>query len=163
MHGGRTTLGFALAIGIAAAGTAGATDGNPIPGLTRDQLAEFQAGRTAFEEEETADDGLGPVFNGTSCGQCHSVGGAGGGSEIVETRFGTITDGAFDPMSYAGGSLIQTDGIGVAGRVRRSSARSCRREATIVAGRRTTPLFGLGLVDAVPDATFVALARLQAR
>src|SRR5262249_22993298 len=36
-------------------------------------------------------------------------------------------------------------------------------EATIVAGRRTTSLFGLGLVDAVPDATFVALARQQAR
>jgi CxxC motif-containing protein (DUF1111 family) len=34
-------------------------------------------------------------------------------------------------------------------------------EATIVAGRRTTPLFGLGLVDAVPDAAFLALARAQ--
>ena len=29
--------------------------------------------------------------------------------------------------------------------------------------RRTTPLFGLGLVDAVPDATFVALARAEAK
>src|SRR5262249_8108024 len=36
-------------------------------------------------------------------------------------------------------------------------------EATIVAQRRTTPLFGLGLVDAVPDAALVALAKLQAR
>ena len=34
--------------------------------------------------------------------------------------------------------------------------------ATIVAHRRTTPLFGLGLVDAVPDARFIALARRQA-
>ena len=30
--------------------------------------------------------------------------------------------------------------------------------ATIVAHRRTTPLFGLGFVDAVPDSDFFALA-----
>src|SRR6185503_10119890 len=34
--------------------------------------------------------------------------------------------------------------------------------ATIVTKRRTTPLFGLGLVDAVPDADFIALAVKQA-
>jgi len=36
-------------------------------------------------------------------------------------------------------------------------------EATIVAKRRTTPLFGLGLVDAVPDATFQAIAALESQ
>jgi len=36
-------------------------------------------------------------------------------------------------------------------------------EATIRAERRTIPLFGMGLVDAVPDEAFVALARLEAR
>src|SRR5262249_12372096 len=35
------------------------------------------------------------------------------------------------------------------------------RRATIVAGRRTTPLFGLGLVGAVPDATFQQIAALE--
>jgi CxxC motif-containing protein (DUF1111 family) len=35
-------------------------------------------------------------------------------------------------------------------------------QATITARRRTTPLFGLGLVDAVPDATFIALASKEA-
>jgi CxxC motif-containing protein (DUF1111 family) len=34
--------------------------------------------------------------------------------------------------------------------------------ATIVVQRRTTPLFGLGLVDATPDADFLALAQMQA-
>jgi CxxC motif-containing protein (DUF1111 family) len=33
--------------------------------------------------------------------------------------------------------------------------------ANVVARRRTTPLFGLGLVDATPDATFLELARRQ--
>src|SRR5205085_6655147 len=31
----------------------------------------------------------------------------------------------------------------------------------VVAQRRTTPLFGLGLVDATPDSTFVAIADWQ--
>ncbi len=35
------------------------------------------------------------------------------------------------------------------------------KEATVMAGRRTTPLFGLGLVDAVPDAVFLQLAMNQ--
>jgi len=34
--------------------------------------------------------------------------------------------------------------------------------ASIIAGRRTTPLFGLGLVDAVPDSDFIALAAAEA-
>ena len=39
-----------------------------------------------------------------------------------------------------------------------TSPRSSLPEATITADRRTTPLFGLGLVDAVPDSTFYAIA-----
>src|SRR5262249_12421439 len=34
-------------------------------------------------------------------------------------------------------------------------------QAEVVAPRQTPPLFGLGLVDAVPDATFIALAQQQ--
>jgi CxxC motif-containing protein (DUF1111 family) len=136
--------------------------GDPLPGLSTEESARFDAGKDAFEEVEAVADGLGPVFNGTSCVGCHSVGATGGGSEIVETRFGTTTNGAFDPLANLGGSLIQTDGIG--------PQSTCNfvgeivpGEATISAGRRTTPLFGLGLVDAVPDAKLIALARKQAR
>ena len=43
------------------------------------------------------------------------------------------------------------------------AAETIPAEANVVAQRRTTPLFGLGLVDAVPDATFLAIAKLQAR
>ena len=153
----RLVLPLALAFGGAAAGEVG----DPIPGLTADELARFSDGRTAFEAVEGVADGLGPVFNGTSCGGCHNVGAPGGGSETLETRFGTITDGRFDPLTALGGSLVQTQGIGgegpcaIAGEV-------VPPQATIRAQRRTTPLFGLGLVDAVPDATFVALASAQA-
>jgi CxxC motif-containing protein (DUF1111 family) len=136
--------------------------GLPMRGLTVEQLQRFDEGKIAFEAVEEADEGLGPVFNGTSCVACHSLGGTGGASDIVETRFATTTDGVFDAMDYFGGSLIQTDGIGAAGACD-YVGELVPPEATIVAGRRTTSLFGLGLVDAVPDAMFVALAKLEAR
>ena len=61
------------------------------------------------------------------------------------------------PWPYAGGSLIQKQGIGATGTCEYLSE-IVPPEATITAERRTTPLFGLGLVDAVPDSTFYAIA-----
>jgi len=132
----------------------------PIAGLTADEQAEFFTGREAFDEVETAADGLGPVFNDTSCGVCHSVGGSGGGSERIETRFGAYTSLAFDALAAHGGSLIQTDGIGAYADCV-FVGEKVPPIATVVAGRRATPLFGLGLVDAVPNQTFVNIARRQ--
>ena len=138
------------------------TFGYPLRGLSPDELQRFSDGRAAFEAVEGVADGLGPVFNGTSCAGCHDVGATGGGNELVETRFGTVTDGVFDPLAGLGGSLIQSQGIGVQGGCT-FVGETVPPEATIRAGRRTTPLFGLGLVDAVPDEAFLALARLEAR
>ena len=137
------------------------TFGDPLAGLTADQLARFNTGKDDFEEVETVDDGIGPVFNDVSCANCHVTAAVGGGGTTIETRFGKLKDdGTFDSLSQFGGSLIQVNGIGPSG--------DCNYvpeivppEATIVAGRRTTALFGLGLVDAVPDATFYALAALE--
>ncbi len=109
-------------------------------------------------------DGLGPVFNATSRARCHHVGATGGGSDLVEMRFGTTTNGAFDPLAALGGSLIQSQGIGAQGACT-FIGETVPAQATIAAGRRTTPtpLFGLGLVDAVPDFELFALARREAR
>jgi CxxC motif-containing protein (DUF1111 family) len=132
--------------------------GQPLAGLTPDQLERFEAGEEEFEEVETVPEGLGPVFNDVSCGTCHSVPSLGGGSSRLETRFGSrLANGQFDPMAQHGGSLIQEQGIGASGECE-YLAELVPPDATIVAKRRTTPLFGLGLVDAVPDATFVGLS-----
>jgi CxxC motif-containing protein (DUF1111 family) len=144
-------------------GNGGTPDfGEPLAGLTADQQERFDHGKDDFEEVETVAEGLGPVFNDVSCANCHNGAAAGGGSAVLETRFGTTAaDGTFDPLTQFGGSLIQVQGIGV--------SESCDYlaevvppEATIVAQRRTTPLFGLGLVDAVPDAAFYAIAAEEA-
>jgi CxxC motif-containing protein (DUF1111 family) len=131
--------------------------GQPLAGLTADLLDRFNDGKTEFESVETVEEGVGPVFNDVSCANCHTAAAIGGGSMILETRFGTTgADGLFDPLSQFGGSLIQQQGIGASASCE-YLAELVPSEATITAQRRTTPLFGLGLVDAVPDATFYAI------
>ncbi len=134
--------------------------GDPLVGLGANLTDRFFSGKDEFEEVETAEDGLGPVFNGNSCAACHASPAVGGDSDIVETRFGTITNNHFDPLAQFGGSLIQSQGIGPIGSCN-FVGETVPPEATIVAGRKTTPLFGLGLVDAVPDKVFLLLAQLE--
>jgi CxxC motif-containing protein (DUF1111 family) len=134
--------------------------GDPFSGLTPADQAAFDDGKAAFQEEETPKDGLGPVFNGTSCAECHFNPAVGGDSNIVETRFGTTDKNKFDALGDLGGSLIQSQGIGhVAGCREPFVGETVPPEATITTGRKTTPLFGLGLVDAVPDSTFETLTQ----
>ena len=137
--------------------------GDPLADLTADQLARFFAGQTEFLESEKQNAGLGPVFNDTACANCHDVPKIGGGSTIIETRFGRIgSNGKFDPMTEKGGSLIQSQGLGRLNASCNFVGETPPATATIIARRRTTPLFGLGLVDAVPDDAFKALAQQQA-
>ncbi len=132
--------------------------GDPLTDLTSEQKVLFDLGKTEFEAPETVAEGLGPVFNDTACANCHKVPKIGGGSTFTETRFGRIgPDGKFDPMTQFGGSLIQSQGIGTQGSCT-YGGETVPAVATIIAKRRSTPLFGLGLVDAVPDATFRQMA-----
>src|SRR5882672_6936330 len=62
--------------------------GSPLPGLTPRELELFRVGLEDFTEVETADEGLGPAFNGASCAVCHSVPAIGGVSSITEVRGG---------------------------------------------------------------------------
>ena len=136
--------------------------GDPLAGLLQADLDRFTAGRADFEEEETPEDGLGPVFNDISCARCHSDPATGGGSALLETRFGAKTaSGTFDPLTKYGGSLIQANGIGPAGNCN-FVAETVPAAATMTSLRRSTPLFGLGLVDAVPESTFTYVARIEA-
>ncbi|MEY4489698.1 MAG: hypothetical protein RIQ79_2206, partial [Verrucomicrobiota bacterium] len=126
--------------------------GGPLAGLTAAQLAEFRDGLADFRQAETIDSGLGPIFNDISCVACHIAPAVGGGSRRAVTRFGRTTNGVFDPLTAQGGSLLQN----------RAIAPDLREvippEANTVAQRITTPLFGAGLIEAIPDATLRALA-----
>src|ERR671936_1670482 len=136
--------------------------GDPLSGLTADDLARFEAGKEEFSDTETVDDGLGPVFNEASCVACHRGPGDAvvGTNQRLETRFGrTRPDGTFDPLTELGGSLLQDHGIGAFNGV--EFLGEVVPADAITAQRRTTPLFGLGMVDATPTSTFLSLALIQ--
>ena len=138
--------------------------GTSFAGLTAAQTSSFNAGRVQFSRVWNNVDGLGPVFNERACTDCHNGPGAGGGSARNVTRFATRTGGVFDPLTSLGGSLLQDHAIGGNGPGPQHTffPEQVPPQATIVVQRRTTPLFGLGLVDATPDSVFVTLAALQA-
>ena len=114
--------------------------GDPLPGITTAERAAFVDGRNEFLNRENAAGGLGPIFNRDSCVSCHGGPAPGGGSPINVTRFGTLTNGVFDPLTSLGGSLLQERSITP------QSREVVPPQALIRARRNSTPLFGLGLI-----------------
>ena len=137
--------------------------GGALPGLSPENIALFNNGRRAFVDGRVPETGLGPVFNGHSCLECHGIPAGGGGSGRTVTRIGSNVNGVYDDLTNLGGSLLQGSGIGNPfGPEHHFSGERPPQAANIVARRRAQPLFGLGLVDATDDATFIALAAAQA-
>jgi CxxC motif-containing protein (DUF1111 family) len=134
--------------------------GQPFSGLSASVLARFNVGVTQFLEVEDTPGGLGPVFTESSCVTCHSAGATGGAGTRLETRIGRTVNGQYDPLTEFGGPLIQDRGIGVFNGVN-FVGEVVPAQATIVAHRRTTPLFGLGLVDAVSDEQLIMIAQQE--
>jgi CxxC motif-containing protein (DUF1111 family) len=154
-------------------GGGGATPvGGPLPGLTADQLALFNAGLGVFQEvEDVPNNGLGPRFNSNSCGSCHAQPAPGGSSPknnpqvqfdngannlpsfitatgpVREARFIKNRDGSPDGGVHA---LFTISG-------RPDTPRGCflRQEDFSNTGnislRIPTPTFGLGLIEAISD------------
>ncbi|MEQ1822557.1 MAG: hypothetical protein ABL949_08605 [Fimbriimonadaceae bacterium] len=85
--------------------------GGPLVGLTTAELQLFNAGRDEFLQNETPQSGLGPVFNGVSCVQCHGAGAPGGASPdlgvSVVTRIGAVVNNNYTDLDNLGGALIQ--------------------------------------------------------
>ena len=125
--------------------------GSPLAGITSRELELFRLGRNDFLEVETAAGGLGPVFNGTSCAQCHNIPAVGGGGTMLETRAG-YRDAAGRFHAPPGGTLMHLFSV---------PPHDCQvnvyDEANVVARRVSLPLFGAGLVEAIPDETLLAL------
>jgi CxxC motif-containing protein (DUF1111 family) len=133
--------------------------GDPLPGVTPPEFEEFRLGLDDFLEVETAEEGLGPAFNGPSCASCHNVPAVGGVSAVAEVRAGLrLNNGAFEALAPGGESLFHLFSI---------PGHACQpaipAEANVIVRRVPIPLFGAGLVEAVDDQTLEALAAEQAR
>jgi CxxC motif-containing protein (DUF1111 family) len=130
-----------------------AVPGDPLPGVTPVEFEEFRIGLDDFLEVETAEEGLGPAFNATSCAICHSVPAIGGTSLISEVRAGRRGPrGEFIALYEDGESLFHLFSV---------PSHACQPvippDATIIARRVPIPVFGAGLVEAIPDETLLAL------
>ena len=127
--------------------------GGPLAGLTPREFSEFRLGLDDFLEVETAEEGLGPAFNATSCAVCHNVPAIGGGGLILEVRAGyRDAEGAFRTFDPSGETLMHLFSTPTHG-----CQPGIPAQATIVARRAPIPLFGAGLVEAIADETIRAL------
>jgi mono/diheme cytochrome c family protein len=127
--------------------------GDPLPDLTIAQMNQFLDGKDGFKLVQKIEAGLGPIFNGVSCVACHSSPIVGGGSTVNTTRFGQNVGGRFDPLDSLGGSILQEFAIHPA------AMELVPGLANVVTKRNSTPIFGLGLIEAIPDSTIIANAR----
>lgn len=122
----------------------------PIEGLTPEQNRMFLRGDVAFNDEIFTDaTGLGPLFVASSCASCHAGDGKGHPFTTL-TRFGQ-SDTVSNQFLHMGGPQLQNRGtVGI-------TPEKIPAGATF--SSFTPPAnTGLGLIEAVPDATFIALS-----
>jgi CxxC motif-containing protein (DUF1111 family) len=158
-------------------GPAGA--GGALAGLSPAEITFFDAAKDIFEEIQSVSGtipgqdsiGLGPRFNGTGCAECHAHPAIGGTSPVTNPQvevanregatntipsFITVSGPVVEVRSKLDNHVMQI--FTVAGR---SDAPGCTlAQPTFVPGtfslRIPTPLFGLGLVENVPDDALIA-------
>ena len=127
--------------------------GGPLPGVTPREFEEFRLGLDDFLEVETAEEGLGPAFNATSCAACHSVPAVGGAGLVAEVRAGRrLPSGEFQTIDESGESLFQLFSV---------PGHACQpvipANVNVIARRMPGPLFGAGLIQAIEDSTLLDL------
>jgi len=136
--------------------------GDPLPWVTATERQRFELGAAQFDVEFEDETGLGPMFNEVSCAECHEEPASGGsGDEIEVHATATLAGGACDELTALGGPVYQTfSGPSLISLLRRLHVEKepVPPSASSVGLRTSGPVFGLGLLDAVPDATLLALA-----
>jgi len=162
--------------------------GGPLPNLTGPQLAAFTAGLADFAEEEEVADGLGPTMNLDSCGGCHAAPAVGGTSPALnpqvafatknnmrntvpsfirangpvrEVRFVRNPDGTPDGGVHALFTIkghAQAPNCNIA---QPDFATELSRNNVIF--RIPTPVFGAGLIEAIPDTEILRNQAAQAQ
>ncbi len=122
-----------------------------IEGMSDAQIKSHIEGDEEFGRRFAVEDGLGPIFVATSCDQCH-VGDGKGHPVFNLQRFGRTVGASFDPMIEAGGPQLQHRSIpGYPPEV-------IPHGVTGVSTFTPPAVTGLGYLDAVDDATLIALA-----
>jgi hypothetical protein len=102
--------------------------------------------------------GLGPSFNGRSCADCHFspvAGGMGADGLATVLRVGKLDRHGYDPMLGRGGPVARMHTVSELG-ISCGVLPGIPPGANLISVRNAPALFGLGLVDEIPDATILA-------
>jgi CxxC motif-containing protein (DUF1111 family) len=140
------------------AGTQSSSNGFPEP--TGDT---FMRDQQIFEKREDSSLGLGPVFNATSCSECHQNPVSGGASQITEIRVGHRDDnGNFvNPVVTINGGTISGRSL-ISDRAICPDVQEHVPEAeNIRTLRAVLNTLGDGFVEAIQDNTLMAIADAQ--
>lgn len=117
----------------------------------------FEDNKFIFEERETVEDGLGPVYNDVGCSACHQSPETGGISQINELRAGHLDAAGAFVNPPGGQSLIQLRAIAAPIQERLDLAPL----ENIRTFRTTLNVIGDGFVEAIPNQTFTAIRDAQ--
>jgi CxxC motif-containing protein (DUF1111 family) len=126
----------------------------------------FALDQQIFERREDPALGLGPVFNATSCAECHQNPVTGGPSQITEVRVGHKDGNG----NFANPTILINDGANtISGRSLVNDRATCPQaqehvpdSETIRALRAVLNTLGDGFVEAVDDQTLLDIASNQA-
>ncbi len=132
--------------------------GDPVGGLSRAEQDRFAHGRVVFDSIFTPEKGLGPLFNSTSCGECHEDPAKGGRGDEVELHATAFKGGVCDPLVEEGGFVIQRHTTPALKQALGIDSEPFPPSATARALRTTPVVFGRGLLDAVPESVILAYA-----
>jgi CxxC motif-containing protein (DUF1111 family) len=129
-------------------------------GLDQATFDSFLRGRDLMHKEFTAEEGLGPYYNATSCVACHSTPGVGGSSPIYRNFFfaavgppgnqGPIWD-PDDVPSIVMPSYTIPGGVQGGGRPAIPDSSQVGGLLVTVAQRNAPPGFGVGLFELISD------------
>ncbi len=145
--------------------------------------SDMDAAASVFSEIDTPEKGLGPMYNGVSCAECHQNMAIGGGAQAQVLRAGHTARGEHSGDNYFHDFRRRRDTNGSSATFTAASAvltngdvipdRSLINQRAICAdaqphsttgdntrtGRISLSVLGDGLVEAVPDSTFITLAK----
>jgi CxxC motif-containing protein (DUF1111 family) len=165
--------------------------GQPMGGLSTRQLAAFREGEAIFKKKFTIKEGLGPLFNGESCFECHgqpshAIGGEGrdnsstsiinfcrripSGPKAKGPLGGVIENlGKRDVdffLEKGGPSLqrrsITTENPDLLPFAVQIDSDMIPAQSEIISARHSPPVFGDGLIDNIADSDILANALKQA-
>jgi len=125
----------------------------------------FARDQNVYEENEAVKDGLGPVYNATSCVTCHQNPNSGAASQITELRVGhNDANGNFvNPTIFindgkdtiTGRSIVDDRAIGPQAQEHIPDTENIRTS------RAALNTLGDGFVEAIDDSTLIAIAERQ--